>query len=103
MRHCLRWRHGREDDNCQTNTDTVADYLVQKQVETSIPLYVATELAKVDQGRLAKVMCALEAKGYKVRGLHGNVCVTAHKRLCVKGCVCNLHVRHRCTFSACRL
>ncbi len=73
MRHCLRWRHGREDDNCKTNTDTVAEYLIAKQVETSLPLYLATEVAKVDQVRLLHILQALEDKGYKVFVIMGGL------------------------------
>lgn len=66
MVHCRHWEHDTDGNNCDTNTDTVADYLAEKQVETSVPLYLAAEIAKVEQDRLSQVLHALKTKGYKV-------------------------------------
>lgn len=66
LRHCEMWKPGRTDNNCDTNTDVVAAFLAEKQVESSAYLYMATDWANVDRNRLTKVLHSLDNSKYKV-------------------------------------
>ena len=60
------WKPGRADNNCDTNTDNVATFLSEKEVETSQQLYIATDWANVDKRRLTTALRSLEGNGFKV-------------------------------------
>lgn len=66
-KYCQLWKPGRPDNNCDTNTDNVASFLLEKQVEASEPLYISANWGNVEKHRARTALESLAANGYKVR------------------------------------
>jgi hypothetical protein len=70
--HCARWKYGRKDDNCFTNTNHVAEQLVARNIDTDHTLYIAFDTLAAPMPLVHELMQDIKAVGYRI-ALHSDL------------------------------